>query len=179
MKMREGQNLGAFSQVWLVLFSNHIEMLLLKVFTSLSLISERLRIGEEVLGFGRACYMGGICYRAHRDVLLVLVLASTYLKTTCCAFRRKAIMKLETIVTLLNELVSGDHSWNITALRDILQPEPAISTLQTPISWTNPQDTLFWPFSLNGSYTMKSGRKRILDLNPQTHTKTSSSSAPL
>lgn len=57
----------------------------------------------------------------------------------------------------LSALVSPDHTWNIQALQTTLQPESAINAIQTPISWSNPTDTLYWPNTPDGNYTIKFG----------------------
>lgn len=51
----------------------------------------------------------------------------------------------------------------------------AIGDLQTPLSWPNPVDTLFWPFTKDGIYSVKSGYRRLHETKTITRTQASSS----
>lgn len=77
---------------------------------------------------------------------------------------------------MVSELMDAYHNWNLDALRQNLNSTSAVSALQTPISWSSPIDTLYWPFTKDGEYSVKSGYRRIHDMNatPTTHTSTSS-----
>lgn len=74
----------------------------------------------------------------------------------------KAKLQSGVTSTHLSDLVSSNHTWNISALRNTLQPDSAIHAIQTRISWTNPNDSLFWPHTPDGLYTVKSGYKMLL-----------------
>lgn len=57
-----------------------------------------------------------------------------------------------------------------------LAPRTVVSTLQTPIFWTNPIDELFWPFTKDRLYTVKSCYRRIIEGKQTPRDKASSSS---
>lgn len=61
----------------------------------------------------------------------------------------------------LKKLANQDLMWKTQALRVNLQPNQAIHALQTRISWFNPNDTLYWPHTADGHYSVKSGYKTL------------------
>lgn len=48
-------------------------------------------------------------------------------------------------------------SWDLQKLRLNFQPSTAIKILQTPIAWNYREDTVWWPKSKSGDFTVKSG----------------------
>lgn len=73
----------------------------------------------------------------------------------------REVLNQDSDVTVVSELIDDYHNWNLEALRKNLNPPYAISALQTPISWSNPIDTLYWPFTRDGEYSVKSGYKKV------------------
>ncbi|KAJ1433127.1 Ribonuclease H-like superfamily [Sesbania bispinosa] len=57
--------------------------------------------------------------------------------------------KLDSLINLPN------RSWNLTRIRDSLPPDLAIKAVQTPISWFNERDRLYWPYSKDGVLTVR------------------------
>lgn len=49
------------------------------------------------------------------------------------------------------------HSWNLSSLRENLNPSSAIEALKTPISLTNQRDGFFWPHTSDDIYSVKYG----------------------
>lgn len=45
-------------------------------------------------------------------------------------------------ITMVSEIIDESHNWDMLALRSHLSPSSAISALQTPISWTDPTNTI-------------------------------------
>ncbi|KAJ1395623.1 Ribonuclease H-like superfamily [Sesbania bispinosa] len=57
--------------------------------------------------------------------------------------------KLDSLINLPN------RSWNLTRIRDSLPPDLAIEAVQTPISWFNERDRLYWPYFKDGVLTVR------------------------
>lgn len=66
---------------------------------------------------------------------------------------------------MVNELIAPNHEWDINLIRSNMSSTSAIEVLKTPISWTYPLDKLFWPHSKDGSYSVKSGYNKIMELS--------------
>lgn len=84
-------------------------------------------------------------------------------------------LKKNAYVTMVNELITPDHEWDINLITSNLSSARANEVLKTPISWTSPLDKLFWPNSTNGSYSVKSGYNIIMELSHMPCTGPSSS----
>lgn len=79
-------------------------------------------------------------------------------------------------VTKVNEIINANHCWNLEAMRTHLHPTTAIASIQTPISWSNLMDEFLWPYTKDGTYSVNSDYRRILDVKPNPTSQVSSSS---
>ena len=52
---------------------------------------------------------------------------------------------------------SESRSWNLGLVRSLFHTNEANTILSMPISYRLPKDSLFWKFSKNGDYEVKSG----------------------
>lgn len=68
----------------------------------------------------------------------------------------KALTKQGCVLTTVQDLIDPTtHSWNIGVLRESLDSYPAIEAVKTPIGRSNPFDSLFWPHTTYGNYSVK------------------------
>lgn len=58
--------------------------------------------------------------------------------------------------------------WNVDLLKGHFPPSAAMKIIQTPIAWRSGEDTIWWPFSKAGDFTVKSGyyQAKHLDSKP-------------
>ncbi|KAJ1386879.1 Endonuclease/exonuclease/phosphatase superfamily [Sesbania bispinosa] len=69
-------------------------------------------------------------------------------------YEHSLIISVSEIIDLPN------HSWNDSVIQENVKPECIPLILQTPLGWIDQTDTLIWPYTLSGDYTVKSGYYR-------------------
>lgn len=70
----------------------------------------------------------------------------------------KVELNANSSLQVVSELIDPlSKSWDLTKIRFNFQPGCAIKILQTPIAWNFGEDTLWWPMSKSGDFTVKSG----------------------
>lgn len=55
----------------------------------------------------------------------------------------------------VNDLMDSSRKWDLAKLRANLDPPSAIAAVKTPISWSASSDNISWPYSTDGSYSVK------------------------
>lgn len=78
----------------------------------------------------------------------------------------------------MSDLIDQDKNWNISILRENLQPASAIEILKTPISWSSPSDKVIWHLANDGVYSVKTGYKALINTTIPSTKPSSSSSFP-
>ncbi|XP_057417986.1 uncharacterized protein LOC130712164 [Lotus japonicus] len=70
------------------------------------------------------------------------------------------------------------RKWNTQKILEIGPPINLGKILQNPLSWTNKDDEMVWPFVKNGKYSVKSGYTQAKMLEDPVHLRASTSSSP-
>lgn len=78
----------------------------------------------------------------------------------------KAYLKDNSTAIVVGDLLDCNKNWDINLLRQNLSSSSAIEAIKTPILWSASIDYISWPHCKEGSYTVKSGYRALLDQSP-------------
>lgn len=96
-------------------------------------------------------------------------------KDNWVASGKPLVLKPNATVTIVQQLINSNHEWDLQMIRNNVDHSSAFDILKTPISWSSTVDNLFWPYSKNGRYEVKSGYQLLIrnSQNPTTALSTS------
>lgn len=81
-----------------------------------------------------------------------------------------------TSAVTIGDLMEGDQpKWNVNMLKNNLSSASAIEAIQTPISRSMVNAEIYWPHTKDGIYNVKSGYRRIQEINTHIHSGPTSS----